>query len=378
MTGQHNDLVKRLEDLRQAGFVIRRTHPDLPLSIWNYSRRAYDLSPSEWPLLLQEARGLVTDASGRIVARAYSKFWNGSAVLPGQDGPWSISEKIDGHLVLAFLYEGEMVVCSRGSFTSWEAATARRILKTRYPHWRPAAGETCVFELVSPEKPVILRYPEERLYLLDVFGPDGSADCLAASRYCFFPFPERRLTEAADLSPFLDMRCEGFVVRNLRTGALHKVKTRWYEECHRLYFGPLSHIGRLYLEQGREEALKKISLFWPERADAYRLLSGWIFDQEAKAHEQVYALETALAYFNRNGRLDRKSYAQSVLGNKELKPYSAWMFQLYDGRDIFPDMLRKTMLAEKRSAAELLRLPSDSEDAFDDGAEPAEQPLASG
>ncbi len=108
-----------LNDYKERGLLYSQTHPTLPLTIWNYTEKVqYE---SLWDEVTLAARGLVTDGSGRVVARPFSKFFN---IEEGKHTPtqeFEVFEKMDGSLGIVFVYEGQVVYATRGSFASDQA-----------------------------------------------------------------------------------------------------------------------------------------------------------------------------------------------------------------------------------------------------------------
>jgi len=68
-------LLETLEKYYKEGWLIKQTHPELPLTIWNYSQTTqYE---GKWDEVTLMCRGLVTyNETGEIVARPFKKFFN--------------------------------------------------------------------------------------------------------------------------------------------------------------------------------------------------------------------------------------------------------------------------------------------------------------
>jgi RNA ligase len=163
----------------EAGYVVRKDHPTLPLSIYTYSRACqYD---RHWNQVTTQCRGLVVAHSGEIVGRPFPKFFNvaehelGRDYAPPlpQDDQFEIHEKVDGSLGIVFHYAGKWHVASKGSFISEQAQWAQRWLDERnlqelYP------GMTYLVEIVYPENRIVVDNGQEHtLVLLAIMRPDG-------------------------------------------------------------------------------------------------------------------------------------------------------------------------------------------------------------
>jgi len=63
-----------LEKYYENGLLHKQTHPNLDLTIWNYSPKVqYERL---WDEITIQCRGLVTNSKGDIVARPFKKFFN--------------------------------------------------------------------------------------------------------------------------------------------------------------------------------------------------------------------------------------------------------------------------------------------------------------
>ena len=149
------------------GWLIKQTHPTLPLTIWNYSQSTQ--FERKWDEITLQCRGLVTDDEGNIVARPFKKFFN---IEEGEHTPtkdFRVYEKMDGSLIVLFYYKGEWVVASRGSFTSEQALAANHLLTTKYDisDFDDLQEYTLMFEFTAPWNRIVVDYgSEEKLTLL--------------------------------------------------------------------------------------------------------------------------------------------------------------------------------------------------------------------
>jgi RNA ligase len=137
--------IKNLEKHYKEGWLIKQTHPKLPLTIWNYSQKTQ--FERFWNSITLSCRGLVTDDDGRIVARPFKKFFNIEQhdQLPSLD--FEVFEKMDGSLGILFYYVNEWIIASRGSFTSDQAIKAKELL-SKYPLNKLDKNKTYCFEII--------------------------------------------------------------------------------------------------------------------------------------------------------------------------------------------------------------------------------------
>lgn len=167
-------LMKYIED----GIVDERKHPNLPLTILCYSRRAtYE---DIWDDITCKCRGLIIADDGTIVSRAFEKFFNIDTLskpethitnLPKTQP--QVFDKLDGSLGILYEWKvsGETVVsgiASKGSFTSDHAnwATDWYMKNCKNPQWPD--GYTPVFEMIcqSVQRHVVFYDMPDQLILL--------------------------------------------------------------------------------------------------------------------------------------------------------------------------------------------------------------------
>ena len=157
MLRDYIDVVK-LEQYVREGLVDEKMHPQFPLSLYCYGRKAvYD---NVWDDCTTRCRGLiVNNQTGEIIARPFEKFFNlGTADIPEThlanlpDGQPIITTKLDGSLGILYRYDGVDYIASKGSFVSehanWATAWFRSHVGARGA-W--PKGYTPVFEMICEQ-----------------------------------------------------------------------------------------------------------------------------------------------------------------------------------------------------------------------------------
>ncbi|MFD0265254.1 RNA ligase [Streptomyces sp. NPDC127106] len=263
----HNQAYLTLDDLmpRQelaaaidAGYVSRKPHPELPLSIYTYTRTAqYE---RVWNQVTVRCRGLVADdTTGAVVALPLPKFFNVGEHESGQpyapalpDEPFEVYEKVDGSLAVVFHYAGAWRVASKGSFISTQAVWAQRRLDGRDTS-ALVPGTTYLAEILYPQNRIVVDYGDRRdLVLLAAFGPDGTEVPLAEAAghwegigsvvtlWPAMPIDELvALTEASTMPggrAATGTDAEGFVLR-FASGVRAKAKLSEYVRLHKVLTG---------------------------------------------------------------------------------------------------------------------------------------------
>ncbi|WP_215453497.1 T4 RnlA family RNA ligase [Streptomyces sp. ATCC 21386] len=169
----------------EAGHVTRKSHPELPLSIYTYTRTCqYE---RVWNRVTTRCRGLVADdGTGEIVALPLPKFFNVGEHEAGQpyapslpDEPFEVYDKVDGSLAVVFHYAGRWRVASKGSFVSVQATWAQRLLDAKDTSGL-VPGVTYLAEILYPENRIVVDYGDRRdVVLLAAFAKDGTEVALA-------------------------------------------------------------------------------------------------------------------------------------------------------------------------------------------------------
>jgi tRNA splicing ligase len=151
------------------GWLIRQSHPTLPLSIYNYSQATqYE---GKWDEVTLSCRGVITDdETGEVIVKPFSKFFNYEEIP--NEVPWLSSEyvyiqdKMDGSLGILFNYRGEWLMATRGSFTSEQAIRGLEILKRNYELGKFQKAVAYICEIIYPENRIVVNYNAEKCVFL--------------------------------------------------------------------------------------------------------------------------------------------------------------------------------------------------------------------
>lgn len=228
--------------LVEQGYLTCRPHPDpeVDLLIWNYTPKAmYD---QYWTPETRMCRGLVTTSGGEIVARGFPKFFNLEEHINHNwpvpfNEPVTVTEKVDGSLILVFLYQGELQVASRGSFISEQARWAREILERKYQDFSFSVHYTYLFEVVYPSNRIVVDYGEmEDLVLLaTIYTKTGDEHSIYEPLWpTQWPFPITTCCYVGALQKWEPQEIEnfeGYVVR-FESGLRVKIKLAEYKRVH--------------------------------------------------------------------------------------------------------------------------------------------------
>lgn len=176
----HHDVVRHpLADDIVAGVAAGRInatrHPQLPLTIHCYDRNVqYDRS---WDPATRVARGLVLDDAGNQVTNPLPKFHNHNEPDVSVDwaAPHTVWDKLDGSLLIVACHGDDLVVATKGSFTSTQAAEGAAIIAETLgvatvddlPRTRDAIGPftrgwTWLFEVRYPANRIVVDYGDTR------------------------------------------------------------------------------------------------------------------------------------------------------------------------------------------------------------------------
>lgn len=259
---------EELERNVAEGFVSRRSHPTLPIDIYNYTPEA--TFQNRWDEVTLSCRGLILDRNYNILARPFRKFFNLNTGnqpdtfpenLP-KDIPPDVTEKMDGSLGILWGYDGEWGIATRGSFTSeqavWATEFAKKVLQ--FPLWRNYL--TPLFEIIYPANRIILDYHgAERLTLLGiVYNEDGSEYTYQELKETGYPdivpiYAGKALSDCVSESEtFGPLNMEGYVLRYSTQPYPLRIKIKFadYLRLHRMTFSLNSKVIWETLRDGKD------------------------------------------------------------------------------------------------------------------------------
>lgn len=231
--------LKDLESLISQGLVSKRKHPEHLLWVYNYTPKAVTVPITEWTGALEDARGLILNENGEIVGRGFRKFWNYEQVkdfIPWhEECTWD--KKEDGSLIIAFLYKGEVIIATRGSFESEQALWAAEWLKTHKDLFIP--GVSNLYEAVYPENKIVVDYKGlEYLFFLAHISNDTGLDYIETRPALL----KKRTPEYIEgLKKDNTPNEEGYVITFYPSCFRVKIKFDDYVKLHRIRFQTTTH-----------------------------------------------------------------------------------------------------------------------------------------
>lgn len=325
-----------VEAMLEGRFLTRRAHPQLPLSILNYTERAQ--FERVWNPVTRTCRGLVVDAAGVVRARPWGKFFNYGEGLAGGapldlGAPVEVTDKLDGSLGVLYPVPGGHAVATRGSFTSAQALWATALFQDRYAgRFTPDPALTYLFEIIYPGNRIVVDYGglEDLVLLGAVETATGRA--VGPSQVPGWRWRAAQVTGHGTLAQALAApprpNAEGLVVRFLGSGAMVKLKQDDYVALHRLVTGLNERVVWEHLAHGRElselvgQVPDEFHGWVREVAAAFTTRFEDVLARARAAHAQVLAQVGAGA--------PRREYAALAVAHRPLTPY---LFTLLDGRD---------------------------------------------
>jgi putative RNA ligase len=235
-----------LEELRKRvdlGLIAAR--PNGRLTIFDYTNQC--MFDRAWDEFTMQARGLVLDDHGKIIARPWRKFFNVNErpetrmeALPAETP--ELSDKVDGSMIIVFRDEetGWRAI-TRGCWENPQTKYANAWLSHNFKTLHP--DNTYMFELIAPWNRLVIPYAKEEMILLGIVktasGEDASYAQVSdyAKNYGFkaVGFETRPISEIALEDPKVRDR-EGYVAR-YSNGLRVKLKYKQYMLLHKILTG---------------------------------------------------------------------------------------------------------------------------------------------
>lgn len=176
-----DDILNRKQlDRHIANQIVKvATHPTLPLYLYDYTSLCE--RRDKWDGVTVTTRGLLRDNKGTVIGRPFQKFfsWGGksTSAVPGfrWADDWYGVEKVDGTMIVASQFEGQLVLTTRASFDAWQIAAARKL----WPEGLlPPVGITWMLEYCGPDNQIVIEYDKPTLYFLGAINNWTGEDCL--------------------------------------------------------------------------------------------------------------------------------------------------------------------------------------------------------
>ena len=236
-----------LEELRKRvdlGLVVARKNGRL--TIFDYTNHC--MFERAWDEFTTQARGLVLDEHGQVVARPWSKFFNLNErpetrleALPAETP--ELSEKMDGSMIVVFHddVEKKWHATTRGCWDNAQTKYAKGWLDKNAQVLAP--GKTFIFELVAPWNRLVIPYAKEEMILLGIVetasGNDSTYAQVAkeASRMGLksVSFQTKPISDLDLADPTIQFK-EGYVAR-FSNGLRVKLKYHQYMALHKVMTG---------------------------------------------------------------------------------------------------------------------------------------------
>jgi RNA ligase len=322
-------MLEILNKYYEDGWLIKQTHPTLPLTIWNYSQNTqYE---SKWDEITLQCRGLVTDTDGNVIARPFKKFFNMEEGKHTPTSEFDVYEKMDGSLIIVFWYEGGWVVASRGSFSSDQAVAASKIFFDKLDH-NFSIGITYLFEFTANWNRIVVDYGDaDNLTLLGAIRTDDETEAtyeqlemIASGANCDVVKRYDGIKDYSTLKGIIKDNQEGFVIR-FSNGDRMKIKGDEYLRLHKIMTEVSTKSVWEILSNGdnMEGLLKDVPDEFYDKIKEY----------ETELRTNYNKIETiCINRFNELKHLQKKEYAEEVKWHK----YSSVLFSMYNGKPIPP------------------------------------------
>lgn len=329
-----------LDDYVARDLLYVQHHPHRPLSVYNYSQKVQ--FENLWDDVTLACRGKIFDSSGLEVTRPLRKFFNIEEKRYKSTDHWEVLEKIDGSFISLHKYQGQLIVASRGSFTSDHVGWAKQVLadiekETGYIVLNNLRdGWTYCLELIWPENRIVVDYGDRKdLVLLAIIDEKGIElpyrGTSHSSGYCLLDYSSlftivKRFDGIKDFTKIQELNthnAEGFVVR-FSNGDRVKIKFADYVRMHHLCT-ELSTI-RVY------EALKAGTLNkWIENIpdEFYNRIKGYADELQTK-YDKIE--QDAKSIYNAIEHIaNRKKFAEQVISTE--KKFHSILFSMRDNAD---------------------------------------------
>ena len=303
----------------------------------------------------REARGIVFDANGKVIARPLHKFFNVNERAETQVSAidWSkisrVMLKRDGSMIhtVAFPEDGRnFTLKSKKSYTSDVAIQSKKWMLQRENFVRFCTdmtnqGMTAIFEWTSPTARIVVGYKQDEMQLLHVRCNDtgvylNQTELEALTAKYDIPlvetveiiprgyepaFPQDYIRELVETTEDI----EGWVIQ-FQNGEMVKLKTKWYmDRHHAMTFLRERDIARMVVDETLDDLKAKLV------GDGIDIAQ--ILEIERRVVEQIELLERSVnELFKTTEGKDRKTVALEHRSH----PHFSMLMQKFSGKE--PDV----------------------------------------
>ncbi len=343
---------EHINEALNRGEIYVRKHSKYPLYLYKYTSST--VYSNNWNPLTLISRGLVLDEDYNIIAYPMTKFFNYSELSESvksmiHNENFIVTEKLDGSLIQAFNYNGNLIVTSSGGFETEQANLAEKIIRNNKVLYETIIGLTnhnFVFELIAPLSKVVIDYNEEvKLVLITIISSKENLmgieyyeeDILniiiknsVEVRKTYYEFESlTQLLDEVNSAEFKNL--EGYVLNyqfdKNRPSYRVKLKYSEYFKLHKLVAGITpKRILDIIINEDMSEYFKNIPNEFLEEFEKIE------FNLKKRFEEIKSNIDLALEEVKSQNFELRKDLAKYILNN--FKDLSKFLFASIDGKEI--------------------------------------------
>jgi RNA ligase len=308
----------------------------------------------------RECRGLIFDADGYLMSRAFHKFFNINEREETQthavdmSQPHVIMEKMDGSMIRPILVDGYLRLATKMGVTN-VAMDAEAWLAAQDPsmkEWLRRCVEdsvTPIFEWVSPFNQIVLAYETADLvylgtrdnatgaYVMDTSCPFNTVACYGSVEGNIADYVARQRGAEGR---------EGDIIR-FADGQMLKIKNDWYVRIHktvdRIVFD--RNIVNLIINEEVDDVVPMLPVVQVNRVRDFEARFWTAFKQK---ENRLYGLRMAASQSYDD---DRKRIALGFIPTLERKEDAQFIFRMLDGadvRELLMDYVRKNIFSNTK------------------------------
>lgn len=355
------EFIIKLHEYIKVGYITRRFHNTLNISILKYSRDGQlacnsKSIPQEWDDVMMACRGLVIDNEYNIIAEPFSKFFNyeqlsSKDILVHKNEKYVIQEKVDGSLIICFNYRNEWILATQKSFYSDIALIAQKDFNNKH-NLNLNKDYIYLLEYTSPLNRVVVNYGNESKFtLLATKNSKNDFEEINLDIESGFElvkeFHNLKLNELSSLNW---ENSEGFVVK-FDSGFRYKIKFENYLTLHYILTGiSAKEIFKLLSDKEDDQALNKILQNTPDEFDSWvenikNIYLEWYSEKENELKSDFAFLDIYLCSnqnatkkevfdflmeYQKKGMIKNGNYVVSTYNKERFPKYNKYLWKYVD------------------------------------------------